>query len=198
MSSRPSSKKTKVTLQVKHKNQLLGLMLAVGLIGTVYEAYQYQKISTVNSAIVAGETVNTEDFLFNKKFADAYHQGETKNYKLAVQGFGQLTEMPNKKQDAKIEVSPAQLSNIQFNIGNNLFHGGLRRLVNPDGTLHNDAIYAFMQAKTAYEQALKLNPFLQAAKFNLSLLLTVFPENIKPSGKDQSGMEVSNLPQGLP
>lgn len=198
MSSRTSSKKAKMSLQVKHKNQLLIFMLAVGLIGTAYEAYQYKKISDVNHAITAGKTFETEDFIFNKKFADAYHQGETKNYKLAVQGFGQLTEMPEKIQGNKMEISQKQLSSIQFNIGNNLFHGGLRRLVNPDGTLHDDAIYAFTQARSAYIQALKLNPSLQAAKFNLSLLLSIIPENMKPSGKDQSGMEVSNLPQGLP
>jgi len=36
------------------------------------------------------------------------------------------------------------------------------------------------------------------AKFNLSLLLSVLPADMKHGEKEQSGMELSNLPIGLP
>lgn len=198
MNNSSSSKKIKASPSVKYKNQLLFLLLAVGLVGTGYEAYQYKKISEVNHALLSGEIINNDNFPFNKKFADAYHQGETKNYKIAIQGFGQLAESAQKNQDNKSKISSEELSKIQFNIGNNLFRSGLQRLVSADGTFQNEAIYAYTQAKTAYEQALKINPKLQSAKFNLSLLLSIIPENMKPGLKEQSGMEVSNLPQGLP
>ncbi len=209
MSSNPSLKSTGLTNakgspgqkqshRVKRKNQLLGLLLMIGLIGTSYEAYSYNKISQVNRALLAGKVINDDDYPFNKKFADAYHQGKTGNFKLAVQGFGQLLEAPNKQHEDSQHINQEQLSQIHFNIANNLFHTGLQRLVNADGTLQDDAVYAYMQAKTAYEQALKLNPTLQPAKFNLSLLLSVIPKNMKASAKEQSGMEISNLPQGLP
>ena len=184
--------------KINHKNQLLGLLLLVGLVGTTYEAFQTHKIGKVNRALLTGEVVNDESYPFHKKFADAYQQGKAGNFKIAVQGFGQLLEAPKKQQESVFEVSAAQKAKIQFNIANNLFRTGLQRLVGTDGTIHEDALYAFQQAKSAYEQALKLDPTFQAAKFNLSLLLSVIPTNLKAVAKEQSGMEISNLPQGLP
>lgn len=190
--------KHKINRRINRKNQMLGLLLLAGLVGASYEAYQTLKIGKVNRALLSGEVVNDESYPFHKKFADAYQQGKAGNFKIAVQGFGQLLEAPKKQQENVIEVSPAQKAKIQFNIANNLFRSGLQRLVGTDGAIHEDALYAFQQAKPAYEQALKLDPTLQAAKFNLSLLLSVIPTNIKAVAKEQSGMEISNLPQGLP
>jgi mxaK protein len=55
-----------------------------------------------------------------------------------------------------------------------------------------------MQAKAAFEQSLRLNPENRRAKFNLSLLNSVTPINMKSAPKDQSGVELSNIPVGLP
>jgi mxaK protein len=184
--------------RVNRKNKLLGLLVLVGLIGAAYECYQVNKISNVNRALLAGEVLHDDSYPFHKKFADAYQQGKAANFKLAIQGFGQLLEAPKKQQENTFEVTPHLKSQIQFNIANNLFHSGLQRLVGADGAIQDEALYAFMQAKSSYEQALKLEPTLQAAKFNLSLLFLVIPKNIKTGMKEQSGMEISNLPQGLP
>lgn len=180
------------------KNQLFGLLLLVGLAGTAYEIYQTNKISMVNQALRAGEVIYDETYPFHKKFADAYQQGKTGNFKHAVQGFGQTLEIANKKSETAFEVSPALKSNIHYNIGNNLFRSGLQRLVTADGAIQEQAKFDYLQAKSAYEQALKLDPSSRAAKFNLSLLLGVIPSNIKTVPQDPSGMEISNLPQGLP
>ncbi|MDD2834201.1 MAG: hypothetical protein PHD12_09345 [Methylotenera sp.] len=185
--------------RVKRINQLLGLVLLAGLAGTAYEVYQTNKINKVNRALLSGEVVNDEHYPFHKKFADAYQQGKSGNYKHATQGFGQLLEAPKKlQQDDAFEVSAELKSLIQFNIANNLFRSGLQRLVAADGAIQEEAKFDYLQAKASYEQALKLNPTLQAAKFNLSLLLSVIPSNIKTVAQDPSGMEISNLPQGLP
>jgi len=184
--------------RINHKNKLLALMLVVGIIGTTYEAYQTNKIGKVNRALLSGDVVNDVSYPFHKKFADAYQQGKTGNFKHAVQGFGQLLEAPKKQQEKAFQISQHLQSQIQFNIANNLFRSGLQRLVSADGAIHDEAMYAYIQAKSAYEQALKLESTSQAAKFNLSLLLTVIPKNIKTAAKEQSGMEISNLPQGLP
>jgi mxaK protein len=55
-----------------------------------------------------------------------------------------------------------------------------------------------MQAKASFEQSLRLNPDNRRAKFNLSLLNSVIPINMKNAPKDQSGVELSNTPIGLP
>ena len=67
-----------------------------------------------------------------------------------------------------------------------------------DGTLKDEARYAFSQARMGYEQALRTDPALRAAKFNLTLLHGVMPAGTKGAAKEQSGMELSNLPIGLP
>ena len=99
-----------------------------------------------------------------------------------------------------LETSPslADQAKIQYNIGNNLFVFGLIRRINEDGTLQDEARYAYTQAKMAYEQSLRIEPNDRAAKFNLNLLHSVMANKMKPAPKDQSTMELSNLPIGLP
>lgn len=177
-------------VKTSHKSNLVfGLLLTVGLVGSIYEAYQINKIAKVNHAIKAGKQISDSSYPYLQKFAAAYDQGQKKDYKHAIQTYGQLLDTsPSLPEQAK----------IQFNIGNNLFTFGLIRRINDDGTLQDDARYAYSQAKIAYEQSLKLRPDLLAAKFNLSLLNSVMLNNMKPAPKEQSTMELSNLPIGMP
>src|SRR5690606_10660412 len=113
------------------------------------------------------------------------------------QGFGQLLEA-NKQKDSTFIVTEDLKSRIHFNVANHLFRSGLQRFVASDGAIQEEAKFAYLQAKASYEQALKLDPSLQAAKFNLSLLLSIISGNLKTVAQDPSGLEISNLPQGLP
>lgn len=180
------------------KNQVLGLVLMVGVLGSVYEGYQLNKIVSANDALQRGEVLAGDQFPFQQKFADAYQQGKTGHYKHAIQNFGQLLEAPKKQDEHVFEPSQQLKSQIHFNIANNLFRSGLQRLVEADGAIQEQAKFDYLQARASYEQALKLNPANQAAKFNLSLLHGVIPKHIKTVPQDPSGLEISNLPQGLP
>lgn len=175
--------------RVKRKNIAFGLLLALGLAGASYEGYQYRKLERLNQALLAGNVVTDNDFPYQQKFAAAYYQGTQQDYKHAIQSYSQLLETA---------VTPQQLAAIQYNIGNNLFLSGLLRRVNDDGSLKDEARYAFSQARIAYMQALRQDPSARAAKFNLSLLLSVMPQHMKLRDKEQSGMQLSNLPIGLP
>lgn len=179
----------RISRSISTSNSIFGLLLVTGLIGTVYEAYQYHKIEKVNHAILAGQQISDDAFPYLQKFAAAYDQGEKHDYKHAVQTYGQLLEITSTHDEQ---------AKIQFNIANNLFVSGLIRRINDDGTLQDEARYAYSQAKMAYEQSLRLAPLDRAAKFNLSLLHSVMSRNMKPAPKDQSTMELSNLPIGLP
>lgn len=174
---------------IKNSNLIFGLLLLVGLIGTAHEAYQYRKALLVNHAIANNQQINDNDFPYQQKFASAYDQGTKQGYKHAVQTYGQL-----------LETNPpiGEQAKIQFNIANNLFILGLIRRVNEDGSLQDDARYAYTQAKMAYEQSLRLDPTLGSARFNLSLLQSTLAQNTKIALKEQSAMELSNLPIGLP
>jgi mxaK protein len=173
-----------------HKSNIVfGLLLLVGLIGSIYEIYQTNKIVKVNRAIQSDEQITDSAYPYLQKFAAAYAQGKKGDYKHAVQTYGQL-----------LDTSPSitEQAKIQYNIGNNLFIFGLIRRINDDGTLQDEARYAYSQAKIAYEQSLRLAPESLPAKFNLSLLHSVMFNNMKAAPKEQSTMELSNLPIGLP
>jgi len=175
--------------RIKKSNIIFGVLLAIGLIGVVYEAYQNRKIDKVNHAIVAGQLIEDDAYPHLQKFAAAYDQGNKKDYKHAVQTYGQLLETTS---------TLSEQAKIQFNIANNLFVFGLIRRINDDGTLNDEARHAYAQAKMAYEQSLRLAPLERTAKFNLSLLYSVMFNKMKPAPKEQSTMELSNLPIGLP
>lgn len=175
--------------QLKRKNIVFGLLLMTGLAGSAFEAYRIWQIDHANQTLRAGGLISDESYPYQKKFAEAYDQGQHHDYKHAVQTYGQLLEIaPNSNEKAR----------IQFNLANNLFLSGLIRRPNDDGTLKDEAKYAFSQARLAYEQSLRLAPDLRSAKFNLSLLHAVMPSNMKGTPKEQTGMELSNLPIGLP
>lgn len=174
---------------IKNSNVIFGLLLLTGLVGAGYETYQCNKIAKVNHLIAAGQLVTDDSYPDLQKFTAAYDQGNKQDYKHAVQTYGQL-----------LEIAPplADQAKIQYNIANNLFVFGLIRRINDDGTLQDEARYAYTQAKMAYEQSLRIDPQDRVAKFNLSLLHSVMANNMKPAPKDQSTMELSNLPIGLP
>lgn len=175
--------------RIKPLNLGFGLLLLIGLAGAGFEAYQCWHIQQVNHALRTGVPISGNDYAFNKKFAAAYQQGRQKDYKRAIQSYSQLLETP---------VSEQQQAKIQFNIANNLFLLGLNRGLNEDGSVMDEARYAYTQAKIAYEQALRLAPSAHAARFNLSLLHAVMPSNMQSTEKEQSTMQLSNLPIGLP
>lgn len=174
---------------IKKSNFIFGLLFLIGIVGTAFEAYQYHKITRLNEQIVSGKLITDSDYPYLQKFTAAYDQGNKSDYKHAVQTYSQLLDnTPSLADQAK----------IHFNIGNNLFTFGLIRRINDDGTFQDEARYAYIQAKMAYEQSLRIKPDVKAAKFNLSLLNSVMAKNMKAAPKEQSTMELSNLPIGLP
>jgi mxaK protein len=174
--------------RIKRKNIIFGLLLLTGLLGSAFELYQICRIDRVNDALRQGKLITDDHYPYQQKFSAAYQHGVEKEYKHAIQTYSQLLEtaLPLKEQ-----------ARIQFNIGNNLFLSGLSRL-SGDGKMKDDIKYSLSQAKVAYEQTLRLEPSAPLAKFNLSLLLSILPQSMASAPKEQSGMELSNLPIGLP
>ncbi len=173
----------------KKLNWLWGTVLVAGMAGALYSGWQLHSLRALNQQIQSGALIKDRTYPYLQKFTAAYDQGKHGDYKHAVQTYGQL-----------LELSPpaSELPHIHFNIGNNLFISGLVRTINEDGSFQDEARYAFTQAKISYEQSLRLQPGDQAAKFNLSLLHSVMAHGMQAGEKDQSHMELSNLPIGLP
>ncbi len=175
-------------------NAGLAVFLLAGLAGTGYEAYQYRNIQRINTTLQSGQVLKDDAYPLHAKFSAAYFQGSKDDYKHAVQSYGQALEIQLKSGNLDAELQ----GRIQYNIATNLFLFGLSRNLNEEGLLNEEAKYSLTQAKVAYEQSLRLNPDDRRAKFNLSLLNSVTPLNMKNAPKDQSGVELSNLPVGLP
>jgi mxaK protein len=180
--------------RIKTLNVLLGIMIVVGAAGSSWEAFRMWKINDLNRDLRAGKIIEDDAYSFHSKFSAAYFQGANQDFKHAIQTYNQIVEAKSFQQIA----SRTQQASIQYNIGNNLFTSGLIRGFNDDGSIKEEGKYNFQQARIAYEQALRLNPDSRKAKFNLSLLHIVIPLANQSTPKDQSGVELSNLPIGLP
>lgn len=176
-------------IRIKGLNLVFGLLAVAGLLGSIYEANALWQRQAVNQQIRAGALVHGDAYALEKKMMAAYKLGEAGDYKHAVQSYSQLLETG---------LSDPQQALVQYNIGNNLLQSGLVRRLNDDGSLKDEAKYELSQARIAYEQALRLDPGFRQAKFNLSLMLLVQPNGVEGLKKEQEGMELSNIPVGLP
>jgi mxaK protein len=178
-----------MTIYRRNANALWAAVTTLGLLGVLYFGWQLYQLRALNQQIQDGVVIKQGGSPALQKFTAAYDQGLHGDYKHAVQTYGQA-----------LELSPpaSELPHIHFNIGNNLFLSGLVRTVNEDGSFQDEARYAFTQAKIAYEQSLRLQPGDKAAKFNLALLHSVMARGMQGASKEQSHMELSNLPIGLP
>lgn len=176
-------------IRIKGLNLLFGLLAIAGLAGSIHEGNALLQRHDVNRQIQAGDLISHGAYGFEQKFMAAYKLGEAGDYKHALQSYSQLLETG---------LTPPQQSLVQYNIGTNLLQSGVKRRLNDDGSLKEEAQYDLSQAQIAYEQALRLDPGFRQAKFNLSLVLLVQPNGIEGLRKEQEGMELSNIPVGLP
>lgn len=172
----------------------LAVLLLVGIAGSAYQGYQYWRGEQVNSALRQGQLVSDEHYPLQQKFSAAYAQGQKQDYKHAMQTYNQLLEMPITAGPQATHLQSA----VHANIGHNMLMLGLSRRLNDDGSLIDDSRYDISQARSAFEQALRLAPDNQYAKFNLSVLLSLLPKNMGNAEKEQSGVLLSNMPIGLP
>lgn len=175
--------------RIKRLTVWWALLLIAGIVGAGYEGYRISQIRALNQAVLAGHQIDDNRYAYTTKFAAAYQQGRNHDFKHAVQSYGQLLDA---------SPTPLQQARIHYNIGNNLFLSAMNRRVNDDGSLIDEALYDLTQARVAYEQSLRLDPQSAATRFNLSLLLAILPQHLKHPQREQTGMELSNLPVGLP
>lgn len=170
-------------------NVIFTIFLLVGLLGTADQLYQLNKINRLNQMIAHGELVKDADYPYLNNFSIAYSEAQKNDYKHAIRAYGKLLENAPSSTDE---------ANIEYNIANSLFLSGLNQKMNDDGSFSEEALYAYIQAKIAYEQSLRIKPEQRAAKFNLSLLDLMMLTHLKQAPQEKPAMELSNLPVGLP
>ncbi len=172
--------------------KLTWLFSIAAILSAVSSAYYYnriQQIDAFNQAITDAKPPKTDLQSFEAKFSTAYWLAQNERYKEATLLFNKALN------SASIEQKAA----IQYNLGNIFFRRGLA-INGTSMTVRDEAEYLLRQAKTAYQQSLRLDDSNWGARHNLDRLLTMLPGTPTPGvgESDTPGLIMGNIPVGLP
>ncbi len=168
---------------------LLTLIAVISVISTGYFYNRSKQIDAFNLAISSGQPPETDLQSFEAKFATAYWLASNERYKEATLLFNKALN----------NADTTQKSAIQYNLGNIFFRRGL--IINgANMTVRDEAEYLFRQAKTAYQQSLRLDNSFWDARHNLDRILTMLPGTPTPGvgESDTPGLIMGSIPVGLP
>lgn len=168
---------------------LLILIVVVATASAIYNFTRMQQIAAFNQAISEGKPPKTDLQSFEARFATAYWLAKNERYKEATLLFNKALN----------RATPEQKAAIQYNLGNIFFLRGL--IINGTSmTVRDEAEYLLRQAKTAYQQSLRLDNSNWGARHNLDRLLTMLPGTPTPGvgESDTPGLIMGNIPVGLP
>jgi mxaK protein len=168
------------------------LLIVVTIISAFSSAYSYNRIKQIdafNLAVSTGKPPETDLQSFEAKFATAFWLAKNERYKEATLLFTKAINTANTSQKAA----------IQYNLGNIFFRRGL--IINgANMTVRDEAEYLFRQAKTAYQQSLRLDNSYWDARHNMDRILTMLPGTPTPGvgESDTPGLIMGSIPVGLP
>ncbi len=168
---------------------LLILIAVISVISTGYFYNRTKQIDAFNLAISSGKPPETDLQSFEAKFATAYWLASNERYKEATLLFNKALN----------HADTTQKSAIQYNLGNIFFRRGL--IINgANMTVRDEAEYLFRQAKTAYQQSLRLDNSFWDARHNMDRILTMLPGTPTPGvgESDTPGLIMGSIPVGLP
>ena len=168
---------------------VLIIIAAASGISSLYAFNRVQQIEAFNKAISDGKPAKTDTQSFEAKFATAYWLAKNERYKEATLLFNKALNNANAEQKAA----------IHFNLGNIFFRRGLA-INGANMTVRDEAEYLLRQAKTAYQQSLRLDNSNWGARHNLDRLLTMLPGTPTPGvgESDTPGLIMGSIPVGLP
>lgn len=174
---------------VKMKTRMLILLLVFGLGGAMMTGKKMAEVEQFNQSVLSGQSPKTSDYPFETKYAAAYMLAIKGRYQDATQLFNQLMESSG---------TPAQISAVQYNLGNIFMVRGL--MVGYNGEeLKGEAEYLLNQARLAFEQSLRLDNRHLDARHNLDRVLSLLPDGSNTEGEqDKLGIIMGSIPTGLP
>lgn len=173
-------------------SKITWLLILIAIISAISAAYSYTRIKQIaafNLAVNTGKSPETDLQSFEARFATAFWLAKNERYKEATLLFNKALNNANTTQKAA----------IQYNLGNIFFRRGL--IINgANMTVRDEAEYLFFQAKTAYQQSLRLDNSFWDARHNLDRILTMLPGTPTPGvgESDTPGLIMGNIPVGLP
>lgn len=174
---------------VKKITWLLIIIAVYSAINAAYLFTRIKQISAFNAAVSVGLPPKTDLQSFEAKFSTAFWLAKNERYKEATLLFNKALNLAN----------TTQKSAIQYNLGNIFFRRGL--VINgANMTVRDEAEYLFRQAKTAYQQSLRLDNTFWDARHNMDRILTMLPGTPTPGAgeSDTPGLIMGSIPVGLP
>ena len=173
---------TKITL-------LLLIIAIICALNAVYSYRRLKQIDVFNLAVSTGKPPETDLQSFEAKFSTAYWLAKNERYKEATLLFNKSINNADNTQKAA----------IQYNLGNIFFRRGLA-INGANMTVRDEAEYLFVQAKTAYQQSLRLDNSFWDARHNMDRILTMLPGTPTPGvgESDTPGLIMGSIPVGLP
>lgn len=173
---------TKITL-------LLLIIAIICALNAVYSYRRLKQIDVFNLAVSTGKPPETDLQSFEAKFSTAYWLAKNERYKEATLLFNKALNNADNTQKAA----------IQYNLGNIFFRRGLA-INGANMTVRDEAEYLFVQAKTAYQQSLRLDNSFWDARHNMDRILTMMPGTPTPGvgDSDTPGLIMGSIPVGLP
>lgn len=174
---------------VKKLTWLLIIIASISVISSVYFYNRINQIDAFNLAVSTGQPPKTDLQSFEAKFSTAFWLAKNERYKEAILLFNKALNSANNTQKAA----------IHYNLGNIFFRRGLA-INGANMTVRDEAEYLFRQAKTAYQQSLRLDNSYWDARHNLDRILTMLPGTPTPGvgESDTPGLIMGSIPVGLP
>ncbi|MCX7628332.1 MAG: hypothetical protein N2Z69_07995 [Methylophilaceae bacterium] len=178
-----------MALSAQRLSVILLVTAIVSAAGAAWQINRIRQIADFNHAVRSGKSPQTDTQSLQAQFSAAYWLAKSGRYQDATLLFLQLLE----------KADPSTQARIQYNLGNIFLLRGLA-INGRDLTVRDEAIYLVTQAKTAYMQALRLDPDLWEARHNLDRVLGMLPEDPTPGVSDSGnpGLIMGNIPVGLP
>lgn len=157
--------------------------------GALHQANRIHQIDAFNTAVLHAKSPTTDADSYEAKFSTAYWLAKNERYKESTLLFLQLAE----------HGTPDQRSAVQYNLGNIFFLRGLA-INGTSMKVRDEAEYLLRQAKSAYQQSLRLDNSHWDARHNLDRILTMLPATPTPGvgESDTPGLIMGNIPIGLP
>lgn len=176
-------------ISAKQAGWLLALLAMASAVGAALEFQRITQIQAFNQAVSAGKQPATDKQSYEARFATAYWLAKSERYKDATLIFMQLAELGD----------DTQKSAVQHNLGNIFFRRGLA-INGQDLTVRNETEYLFRQAKTAYQQSLRLDNNHWDARHNLDRVIGMLPNEPTPGVSEDAnpGIIMGSIPVGLP
>lgn len=176
-------------LNTRKLTWLFTLLAIVSTAGAAYEIYRIREIQAFNDAILHAKSPKTDMQSFQAKYATAYWLAKNERYKESTLLYTHLLESANDKQKAA----------IQHNLGNIYFLRGLA-INGTNMTVGKETEYLLRQAKSLYQQSLKIDNSNWGTRHNLDRLIMLLPGTPTPGvgESDSPGLIMGNIPVGLP